>query len=68
MKFAFGILIGMAPGLAMAAAGGTGEGFGAEDWIGKWPVLAIVLGSVVAMTGFIASRIFKRARAERSTS
>ncbi|MBV0912198.1 hypothetical protein [Anianabacter salinae] len=63
MKTFSSIALAFAPGIALAAAGGTGAGFGPEDWIDKWPVLAIVLCTVVGMTGFLASRIFARARA-----
>ncbi len=60
MKYFATIAVSMLPGAAFAAAGGTGEGFGPQDWIDKWPVLLIVLTSVVCMTGFIATRIFRR--------
>lgn len=55
----------VAPATAVAAGGGVGEGFGADDWIAKWPVLAIVVGSVAAMTGFLSVKVFRRARAQK---
>ena len=50
------------PGALWAAGGGVGEGFDAEDWIAKWPVLAVVLGIVIAITSYFTAKIVARAR------
>ncbi len=56
----------LAPALAMAAGGkGVAEGFGGDSWLDKWPVLLIVLCSVIACTTFITTRIVARARRGR---
>lgn len=53
------------PGALLAASGGIGDGFGADDWIAKWPVLLIVLALVVTATTLFSIKIFKRAKAKR---
>jgi len=50
------------PGALWAAGGGVGDGFGADDWVAKWPVLAVVLGTVVAVTSYFTAKIAARAR------
>lgn len=50
------------PGVALGAGDGAVQEFGADDWIGKWPVLVVVFCSVAAMTGFLTVKIFGRAR------
>lgn len=59
---ALGVLL--APAMAMAAAGGVGEGFGADDWLAKWPVLVIVVGLVATGTTLFSIRIFRRGKEE----
>jgi hypothetical protein len=56
-------VFGLMPAGAFAAAGGVGEGFGADDWLSKWPVLAVVLALVLCTTGFLTVQIRRRARA-----
>ena len=50
------------PSLALAAAGGVGGGFGADDWLRKWPVLVIVFALVIGTTTFLITRVRARAR------
>lgn len=56
------LLLGVFPTMALAAGGGVGEGFGADDWISKWPVLLIVVALVVTGTSLFSIRIFRNAR------
>ncbi|MAM63577.1 hypothetical protein [Maritimibacter sp. UBA3975] len=65
LKYRIALFLCLTPVTALAAAGGVGEGFGADDWLRKWPVLLLVLGSVMAMTGFLSIKIFRRARAQK---
>ena len=64
MRYFLGLMMALGPISAQAAGGGVGEGFGADDWIAKWPVLAIVLLLVVAVTAWFTAKIWARARDE----
>ena len=61
------LLFCLLPTSLAAAAGGVGDGFGADDWLRKWPVLVIVLGAVVGMTGFLSIKVFRRARMQKGS-
>ncbi|WP_298496756.1 hypothetical protein [uncultured Maritimibacter sp.] len=50
--------------MALAAAGGVGGGFGADDWLRKWPVLVIVFALVIGTTSFLITRVLARAKAK----
>lgn len=56
------------PVAALAAAGGVGGGFGAEDWISKWPVLALVFAVVIGITSFFTVKIRARAKTKEVQS
>lgn len=56
MKIWLACVLALVPSYAIAAAGGVAEGFDAESWIVRWPVLAVVVASVVSTTAFILSR------------
>lgn len=57
ISFIFMALFAAAPALAQEVTDVT-----REDWIAKWPVLAIILISVVSFSTWVTFRIAKRAR------
>ncbi|MEC7761875.1 MAG: hypothetical protein VX874_08225 [Pseudomonadota bacterium] len=63
MRLLATLLLILLPGFALAASGGSGEGFGLQDWLAKWPVLLIVVCVVAGTTSFLSVKVFRRARA-----
>ncbi|MDG4649722.1 hypothetical protein P6F26_14855 [Roseibacterium sp. SDUM158017] len=62
------VLATMVPGVAFAAGpGGVAEGFGGDDWLSKWPLLAIVLLSVVVCTTYLTILMVRGRRAARKS-
>lgn len=67
MRSGFFALTGLSfiiPCVALAATGGVGGGFGADDWLRKWPVLAVVFVLVIGTTSFLITRVLARAKAK----
>ena len=56
MKIWLTFVLVLVPSYAIVAAGGVAEGFDAKSWIARWPVVTIVVASVVTTTAFILSR------------
>lgn len=50
------------PSVAIAAAGGVAEGFDSESWLARWPVVSIVVATVVITTALILSHRAKLIR------